>query len=176
MTVRLAAEGLLDFRLFDRFDPQWWRAWRYQIGWLENRDKLVLLDRRFQFNLAFVSGTQISSDSYTKKQQQAIEVYEDLQGVFRPWLGRTAKERHVEEFEKFRDEWQRVAGFDPTDAEALANWEEQLIGGAMAKADKGQAEVEAAQAQLAASLKIMESIQKKRAAQSARTPRRGKIQ
>jgi len=175
MTLRLAAEGRMDFRYFDRFNPKWWQMWRYQIKHLTNEDNHRLTQLRFNCYLAYVSSSRISSEAFNKKQKEIISLYEDMRGELRPWLGRTAEERHVSEYAQFREDWKRVTGFDPEDKEAMAVWENEVLGGMDAKATKGQAEMEAAQAQLAASLQIMENIQRKRAAQSARPPRRGKL-
>jgi len=66
------------------------------------------------------------SDNFTAAQKRAKDIFYDLEGNLRPWLGRTKEDRDIREREQYREQWIAHFGFDPDDAEARHAWEEQL--------------------------------------------------
>lgn len=126
MTLRLAVLGVVDYREADWHSPTWWKRWRYLARTIEDQSTAKLLDASFRFQLALVSNPRISSDDFTKTQKEAQEIFADLEGNLRPWLGRSREDRKQRESQTFREQWKEVAGFDPSDKEALDRWSEEL--------------------------------------------------
>jgi cAMP phosphodiesterase len=88
----------------------------------------TLLHHALEFQLALVSNSRISSDDFTKVQREAKELFGDIEGSLRPWLGRTKQDRQTRDVEDFRAMWKEAAGFDLDDVEAREAWEDQVRG------------------------------------------------
>jgi hypothetical protein len=85
-----------------------------------------LLRRAFEYQLALVSNPRISADDFTKTQRVAKDIFEDIAGVQRPWLGRSKEDRQMQDTTTFKEQWERLAGFSVDDEEALAAWSERI--------------------------------------------------
>ena len=86
----------------------------------------TLLHHALEFQLALVSNSRISSDDFTKVQREAKELFSDIEGSLRPWLGRNKQDRQTRDAEDFRAMWKETAGFDLDDVEAREAWEDQV--------------------------------------------------
>ncbi len=127
LTLRAAAKGVIDFSRTDLHSPTWWKNWRYLTGVIDTEDRGELLCRAYEFQLALISNARLAeSDNFTAAQKRAKDIFYDLEGNLRPWLGRTKAERDVREKEQYREQWIAHFGFDPDDPEARHAWEEQL--------------------------------------------------
>ena len=116
----------MDYRKSDPLDPTWWKHWRYLVRAMDDATHEALYRRAYEFQLALVSNSRISADDFTRVQKDAKELFGDMEGHLRPWLGRTKDERVGKEAEIFREQWKALAGFDPQDREAVANWSDEL--------------------------------------------------
>jgi hypothetical protein len=116
----------VDYRKADPLDPTWWKHWRYLVRAMDDATHEALYQRAYEFQLALVSNSRISAEDFTRVQKAAKELFGDMEGHLRPWLGRTKDERAGKEAETFREQWKAVAGFDPQDREAVAAWGEEL--------------------------------------------------
>jgi hypothetical protein len=85
-----------------------------------------LLNRAFEYQLALVSNPRTSSDDFTKTQREAKDIFEDIEGAMRPWLGRSKEDRKTNEVEEFKEMWEALAGFNPDDKEALDKWSAEI--------------------------------------------------
>ena len=85
-----------------------------------------LLQRAFDFELALVSSSRISGEDFSAVRREAKEVFKDIEGQMRPWLGRTKQDRQVRESQEFKEHWEAISGFNPDDKEALRNWEKSI--------------------------------------------------
>ena len=127
LTLRAASKGVLDFSKTDLHSPSWWKNWRYLTRVLDTEDRGELLRRAYEFQLALISNARLAeSDNFTAAQKRAKDIFYDLEGNLRPWLGRTKEDRDIREREQYREQWIAHFGFDPDDAEARHAWEEQL--------------------------------------------------
>ena len=124
----------------------WWKRWRYLIQAMENETQEKLLRETFRYQLALVSNSRISPDDFTAVQREAKELFNDLEGNMRPWIGRTKENRQADQYTTFREQWKQLAGFDPSDKEAVAKWGAELekvtkaSGATLAKAEKEEQE------------------------------------
>lgn len=126
MTLRSAVEGVIDYSKADRYDPSWWRQWRFKIQTMYDAYDQTVLQHAFQFNLALISSSKIKPEDFGKVQQVAKELFEDLKGSIRPWTGKTKEERTKNESQQFKEDWKRITGIDTDDPEAMAEWEDSL--------------------------------------------------
>ena len=94
---------------------------------MDAEDHVKLLDRAYNFQLALVSHGNLGSDGFVKVQKEAKELFKDIEGEARPWLGRSSREdRTAQEKESFNAAWEDVTGFAMDDQEAIAEWEDKL--------------------------------------------------
>ncbi len=118
--------GVIDYKDADSHNPMWWKRWRYLIQAMEAETHESLLQVAYKFQLALVSNSRISPESFTEVQREAKELFSDIEGSLRPWLGRTKEDRQAEQYTMFQEQWKTFAGFDPSDKAALAEWEKKL--------------------------------------------------
>lgn len=116
----------MDYRKADPLDPTWWKHWRYLVRAMDDATHEALYQRAYEFQLALVSNSRISSEDFTRVQKDAKELFGDMEGHLRPWLGRTKDERRGKEAETFREQWKDLAGFDPQDRVAVEAWGEEV--------------------------------------------------
>ena len=126
LTLRAAVQGVVDYRKVDLHNPIWWKHWRYRVKAMDEKAHETLLHHALEFQLALVSNSRISSDDFTKVQREAKELFSDIEGSLRPWLGRTKQDRKERTAEEFREMWKVAAGFDLDDVEARAAWEDRV--------------------------------------------------
>lgn len=126
LTLRAAVQGVVDYRKVDLHNPIWWKHWRYLVKAMDEKAHETLLHHALEFQLALVSNSRISSDDFTKVQREAKELFSDIEGSLRPWLGRNKQDRQTRDAEDFRAMWKETAGFDLDDVEAREAWEDQV--------------------------------------------------
>lgn len=85
-----------------------------------------LLHKAYEFQLALVSNNRISPEDFSAVQKEAKEIFKDIEGSLRPWLGRSKEDRRVREAQDFKEQWEAVAGFSPDDKEALDLWAKDI--------------------------------------------------
>lgn len=113
---------------------------------MEEETHEKLLQVAYKFQLALVSNSRISPEDFTEVQREAKELFSDIEGTLRPWLGRTKGDRQADQYAMFQDQWKKLAGFDPSDKSAVADWEKQLkevtnaSGESLAKAEREEQE------------------------------------
>lgn len=140
MTLRSATRGVVDYSKVDIHDGSWWQRWRYLVLAMDNEDYTHLMEKAFQFQLALVSNGKLDADNFNSVQKEAKEIFQDIEGQMRPWLGRrTREERDIAEKEQYNAAWEAMAGFSMDDKEAIAEWELELEE-AMKSSGKGRAE------------------------------------
>jgi hypothetical protein len=139
-------QGVIDYSKSDPHNPMWWKRWRYLIQAMEDETHEKLLRETFRYQLALVSNSRISPDDFTAVQREAKELFNDLEGNMRPWIGRTKENRQADQYTMFKEQWKQLAGFDPSDKEAVAKWGAELekvtkaSGATLAKAEKEEQE------------------------------------
>jgi hypothetical protein len=132
-------------------------------------DHVKLLDRAFNFQLALVSHGNLGSDNFRKTQKEAKEIFQDIEGAAKPWLGRGSREdRANDERDTFAEQWEEIAGFSLTDKDAMAKWEDDLTKHT-SDSVKGLHERQAAEAKFTDSFaERLAAIQQKRMKQQGR--------
>jgi hypothetical protein len=83
-------------------------------------------ESEYEYQLALVSNSRISSEDFTKVQREAKDIFLDIEGALRPWLGKTKEDRQAGDARGFKEQWEALAGFNPDDKEALDRWSEEL--------------------------------------------------
>lgn len=113
---------------------------------MEEESYEKLLQSAYKFQLALVSNSRISAEDFSEVQRESKELFSDIEGTLRPWLGRTKEDRQADQYTMFKEQWQQAAGFDPSDKVALTEWAEKLeketkaSGEALAKAEREEQE------------------------------------
>jgi len=123
LTLRSAAQGVIDYRQVNLHDVTWWKRWRYLTRTMEEATHEKLLQRKYEFKLALVSNPRISAEDFTKTQQSAQELFEDMTGLARPWLAGETAEQSLTASEEFKAQWLAGTGIDLDNPEAKAEWE-----------------------------------------------------
>lgn len=146
----------------------WWKRWRYLTRAIDEQNHQKLIEAKFKFQLALVSSANISTESFSEIQKEAAELFYDLEGNLRPWLGRDRKERKEQEVQTFKQQWKELAGFDLSDKAAVEKWSEELKKVTQAKVEsRNQAEQQEQQKQ-ADFYRKLEEIRLKRLSQQGR--------
>jgi hypothetical protein len=166
LTLKAAAQGVIDFTKTDLHDPSWWKSWRYLTKTLDEADRSTLLRLSFDLQLALVSNSLVGADGFAAIQKHAKEIFYDIEGTIRPWLGRTKEERDIHEREQFQEAWQQQFGWSLSDVDARLAWEESLEQN-MESASR-EREAEAKQAAESDFNKKVEAIRLKRLKQQGR--------
>ena len=118
--------GVVDYRKADPHNPTWWKHWRYLVRAMDESAHEKLLQNAYKFQLALVSNSRISAEDFSRVQREAKELFSDIEGSLRPWLGRTQEDRTRNQYDEFKEQWKAFGGFDLDDPEAKAQWEEKL--------------------------------------------------
>ena len=123
LTLRSAAQGVIDYRQVNLHDENWWKRWRYLTQTMEETSHEKLLHRAYEFKLALVSNPRISAEDFTKMQKAAQELFSDMSGQSRPWAARDKTERDLSASTEFKARWLAGTGIDLDNPEATAKWE-----------------------------------------------------
>ena len=168
LTLQSAVTGVIDYSKADIRSPSWWRTWRLLINGMEQQNRGKLLHNAYEFQLALVSNNRISADDFSKSQRTAKELFEDMDAVYRPWVGITAERRLKSESDAFKEQWEQLAGFKLSDAEARKNWESQIKQVIKDKADAAQEEARKERERVANFEKVRQEVIRKRLSQQGR--------
>lgn len=146
----------------------WWARWKYLIRAMEESSREKLLHHAYEFQLALVSSSKLSSEDFSKLQKECKELFADLEGSLRPWLGRSSEDRHTKDVVSFKEQWKALMGFDPDDLEAKAKWEKEIGETAASVTNRVIASQKEAAAQEASFYTKLENIRLKRLRQQGR--------
>lgn len=146
----------------------WWTRWKYLIRAMEESSREKLLHHAYEFQLALVSSSKLSSEDFSKLQKECKELFADLEGSLRPWLGRSSEDRHTRDVVSFKEQWKALMGFDPDDLEAKAKWEKEIGEAAASVTNRVVAAQGEAAAQEASFYTKLENIRLKRLRQQGR--------
>lgn len=161
-------QGVIDYRDADWHSPMWWKRWRYLVQAMEEQSYEKMLNITYKFQLALVSNSRISAEDFSNVQREARELVNDLECQLCPWLGGTREERKKQEFQSFREQWKRAAGFDPSDREAVADWSQSIRDHMDRQQEQIQKEQQQQQEQDLNIKRIAEEIRQKRLRQQGR--------
>lgn len=168
LTVQSAVNGVIDYSKSNIRSVTWWRTWRLLLKGMEQKNRGELLGNAFKFQLALVSSARISADDFSKTQRKAKELFNDIDAVYRPWVGVTEDERLKSESESFKEQWEALAGFKLDDAEARAAWETQ-VKDVVAKSELEAAEAAKQEEERVANFKrVKQEVLNKRLSQQGR--------
>lgn len=146
----------------------WWTRWKYLIRAMEETSREKLLHNAYEFQLALVSSSKLSSEDFSKLQKECKELFADLEGSLRPWLGRSSEDRHTKDVVNFKEQWKAMMGFDPDDLEAKAKWEKEIVEVSAAVTNRVVASQKEAAAQESSFYTRVENIRLKRLRQQGR--------
>jgi hypothetical protein len=146
----------------------WWTRWKYLIRAMEETSREKLLHHAYEFQLALVSSSKLSSEDFSKLQKECKELFADLEGSLRPWLGRSSEDRHTKDVVNFKEQWKAMMGFDPDDLEAKAKWEKEIVEVSAAVTNRVVAAQKEAAAQEVSFHTKLENIRLKRLRQQGR--------
>ena len=146
----------------------WWTRWKYLIRAMEESSREKLLQHAYEFQLALVSSSKLSSEDFSKLQKECKQLFADLEGSLRPWLGRSSEDRHTKDVVSFKEQWKALMGFDPDDLEAKAKWDKEIGETAASVTNRVIASQKEAAAQEASFYTKLENIRLKRLRQQGR--------
>lgn len=126
LTLRSAVKGVVDYSKVDLHSTAWWKRWRYLLKGMTEIEHGELLRMAYDLQLALVSNSKISPEDFSKVQKDAKNTFLDIESTYKPWLGRSKQDRETQDFEKFKESWKEIGGFDLDDKEALSSWEEEV--------------------------------------------------
>ena len=135
---------------------------------MEESSREKLLHHAYEFQLALVSSSKLSSEDFSKLQKECKELFADLEGSLRPWLGRSSEDRHTKDVVSFKEQWKALMGFDPDDLEAKAKWEKEIGEASAAVTNRVVAAQNETAAQEASFYTKLENIRLKRLRQQGR--------
>lgn len=135
---------------------------------MEETSREKLLHHAYEFQLALVSSSKLSSEDFSKLQKECKELFADLEGSLRPWLGRSSEDRHTKDVVNFKEQWKAMMGFDPDDLEAKAKWEKEIVEVSAAVTNRVVASQKEAAEQEASFYTKVENIRLKRLRQQGR--------
>ena len=135
---------------------------------MEEQEYGDLLQKAYDFQLALVSNPRISPEDFSSVQREAKEIFKDMEGVYRPWLGRSKEDRQKKEVAEFKQQWKSLAGFDPDDRDALDKWSDSLAEHSTKVAERVAAEQKAEQERMENYTKRLADIKAKRSRQQGR--------
>jgi hypothetical protein len=127
----------VDYRQAKLQDPSWWRRLGLLFQGMQQRANRTMIDAAYRFQLALVSNSQLTDDSFQKAQTRSVELFHDMIGALRPWEGASYVERKQQEFQDYRQMYIDAFDVDPSDPEFQA-WEAQRI----AEVNAGEFDVE----------------------------------
>lgn len=87
---------------------------------------MELLDARYRFQLALMSNGSLSAETFSKSQDEAIDLYYQMVAVRQPWDGRSLRERKAREFKDYRQRYIDAFGVDPLDPK-FKDWERRKV-------------------------------------------------
>lgn len=108
----------------------WWKRWNYLLATMERETQQRLTQLVFDHHRALLANSALSGEQFSKLQNEVKSVFNSLERLAKPWLEKV-EEGKVKKMETdFYADWQRVAGFDPRDKEAVAAWGKELVAAA----------------------------------------------
>jgi hypothetical protein len=168
LTLQSAVDGVVDYSKADIRSVAWWQNWRLRLKGVERKNRREVLHNAYEFQLALVSSNRISADDFSKLQRKAKELFEDIDGAYRPWLVRTEAERLKSDTESFKAQWERLSGFKLDDTEAKENWETEVNSILDASSKEFEEAGRKAQEELANFTKVRQEVLNKRLRQQGR--------
>lgn len=116
LTLRAAARGVIDFRAARVRDRRWWRRVNALIDASADADDLVVVEAGLRFNLALVGNPSLTEESWGKVRGAALEDYDEVVRLCRPWDHQTRAERDGRKMTDLKELYKQVIG-DPDDPE-----------------------------------------------------------
>ena len=116
--------GIVDYKEADILDRRWWNRWRLLVTELANQEDIKVLSEVLKFHLACVSNSGLTEDSFKNAQKSAREVYEEIQGLYRPWATSSSKVKAISEDDSWKAAWKHFFGWEMGDKEGLQKWRE----------------------------------------------------
>ena len=144
LTVKSAALGIIDYREADVLDRKWWRRWRLLVSELADQNDIKVLTELLRFHLACVSNSGLTEDSFKSAQDSAKEIYEQIQGIYKPWSTASSRIGAMTEDESIRAAWKHFMGFEMGDEEGLEEWRKDIKSASEVYEAKKQKEAEKA--------------------------------
>jgi len=125
LTIRAASRGLIDFQRANVKDINWWR-YVNAILYASLRDESLVTDQlAYQYQLALISNSTLTQDSWKGAQEQAKAMFQDCLNTQRPWAARTSAQRQEEQVGGLVDTYRKTIG-DPRDPVFAAKLEQDI--------------------------------------------------
>jgi hypothetical protein len=124
--VEAHVKGLIDFREANFEDPTWWRRLRAVLAAVNRGRNKEALTALYRFQCALVANSGLTTESFEKVQERALDLRDDIISVLEPWTGQDKEERKTKEFKNHRQRYIDAFGVDPADPE-FRQWEAETI-------------------------------------------------
>lgn len=171
LTVKSAALGIIDYKEADVLDRKWWQRWRLLVSELADQNDIKVLTELLKFHLACVSNSGLTEDSFKSAQDSAKEIYEQIQGIYKPWATASSRIKTLTEDESTREAWKHFMGFEMGDEEGLAEWQKDFEEKTKVYEDKKQEEAEKAENEAKEIVRRRKAVAERRRAANSRQRR-----
>jgi hypothetical protein len=158
--------GVIDFSSAEVNNSNWWLKWRYLLKGIEAQISENLLSHLFSFYLSQVSNPIIAN--LKESQERALGVYDRLIKNSKPWSEALKQQQIQNEAESFKQQWEKLTGWNPADKEAVARWSEELKTTIRSKRDAREQQGKEAQDRLNSYHRKVEELRQKRLKQQGR--------
>lgn len=158
-------KGLVNYREAHLDDPAWWRRLRILISGLSRENDRAVYQARLDMQLALVANGRLTDESWEDSQEAAGRLRDDIISTYRPWEGRSFRDRQKKDFKDWRQRYIDAFGVDPNDPE-FKEWEANAI----AAMQEVSVEVETDDQRVSRLLQEREVEKAKRKADDARRP------
>ena len=112
--LRAARSGIINFREARTRDVRWWRYVNVVLNELQRHDEEPLLLAAYQFHLALVANSSLTSDSWNKAKKDALDLYNELINLRHPWGSKKGEQRQAEQLNTLAELYRKEIG-DPND-------------------------------------------------------------
>jgi len=166
LTLKAAVRGALDFSQANVKDHGWWLKWRYVTRSLAAEEHTELIDNLYGLSLALLSNPKIDTAAQHKN---ALDRYRSLRESKQPWAEALESQYLRSEADEYAVQWEKLTGWKPNDAEALAKWEEDIRNATSGKREERERQARQEQNRLDTFHAAVEEIRKKRLKQQGRS-------
>lgn len=125
LIVKSAVAGVIDYKKADWHDPMWWKRWRYLVTEMEQKAQSRLQELVYNYYLALMSNSVISSDDFSGTQKKAKDLFKQIESQEKPWAAKSRESAAKQEEDELKNQLEAALGFKLTDKEALAAWNDK---------------------------------------------------
>lgn len=124
LSIRAAAEGVIDFSAANVADVSWWRRTNVLIGAMTRRDELTVLQAALAHHCALAANASLTDESFKASQETLKFIANAIANAVRPWAARSTDEAFTDKVKSLTDLYRQLVG-DPDDPAFMAKLVEE---------------------------------------------------